>query len=267
VERISSRQNSIVKRFRALARVKTHDGEILLDGPHLVDEALQSGVPVTIAAFAESALGGHTAQIAERAARAGARTLVAGDAVFQALSPVKEPSGVVAIARRPATSIDTLLARSPQLLIVLDGVQDPGNVGAVVRAAEGLGATGVIVAAGSADPFGWKAVRGAMGSTLRLPVVARAPLMDTLRAMRAAGVRIVATVPHSGRAPADVDLRRPTAILLGGEGAGLAEEVIADADERVTVPMQAPVESLNVAIAAALVLYEASRQRSDVALR
>ena len=267
VERISSRQNSVVKRFRALARVNATEDEMLLDGPHLLEESLACGLSPSVAVFAESALEHRLAPIAARAARAGVRTLVAGDAVFQALSPVRQPSGVVSIARRPSTTLGAVLERAPQLLILLDGVQDPGNVGAVVRAAEAFRATGVVVGTGSADPFGWKALRGAMGSSLRLPVVARASLPDTIRAVRAAKVRVFAAVPRSGRPPAQLDLRSPSAIVLGGEGAGMPDALIDAADERLTVPMHTPVESLNVAIAAALVLYEASRQRADVAVR
>ncbi len=266
MERISSRQNSVVKRFRALVHAGSADEEILLDGPHLLEEALGCGLTVDVAAFADGASANRLAPLVARADKAGVRLLAASDALFQALSPVQHPSGVVSIARRPATTLASLLARAPQLLLLLERVQDPGNVGAIIRAAEACGATGVIVCPSSADPFGWKALRGAMGSSFRLPVIAGSPLADTLPALRAAGIRIFASVPRAGRVPSQLDLRSPSAILLGGEGAGIPDALVGAADERLTIPMHAPVESLNVAIAAALVLYEASRQRSDVAL-
>lgn len=255
-----------MKRFRALVHAGSAGDEILLDGPHLLEEALGCGLSVHLAAFADSVSADRLAALVERAERAGVRTLAASDALFQALSPVQHPSGVVSIARRPSTTIESALETAPQLLLLLEGVQDPGNVGAIIRAAEACGATGVIVGAGSADPFGWKALRGAMGSSFRLPVVARASLPDTLRVLRAAGIHVFATVPRSGQPPSRLDLRSPSAILLGGEGAGIPDGLVGAADERLTIPVQAPVESLNVAIAAALVLYEASRQRSDVAV-
>jgi len=267
VERISSRQNSLAKRFRALAHAGAGGDDILLDGPHLLEEALDGGLAVSIAAFADSALDSRLVTLADRAARAGVRTLAATDALFDALSPAQQPSGVVSIARRPVADLDAALVRAPQLLVLLEGVQDPGNVGAIIRAAEAFGATAVIVGAGSADPFGWKALRGAMGSSLRLPVVSRASLADTLRTLRAANVRILAAVSRAGQGPAELDLRAPSAIVLGGEGAGVTDALANGADERITVRMQPPVESLNVAVAAALVLYEASRQRADVAVR
>ncbi len=264
MERISSRQNSVARRFRALVQAGATDDDILLDGPHLLGEALDAGIAVEVAAFAESAAPNLTVVI-ERATAAEVRTIVTGDALFRALSPVREPSGVVSIARRPAASLDAALARSPQLLLLLDGVQDPGNVGAIVRAAEACGATALLVGAGSADPFGWKALRGAMGSSLRLPIV-RTDLHEALRRVRSSNVRVVATVPRSGKPPSEADLRSPVAILLGGEGAGIPDALVAAADERITIPMRPPVESLNVSIAAALVLYEASRQRTHVAV-
>jgi TrmH family RNA methyltransferase len=267
VERISSRQNAVVRRFRELAHAGPGEREMLLEGSHLLEEALDCGLGVTVAAFAESALENRLAPLEDRAARAGVRTIAAADALFRALSPAQTPSGVVSIATRPTADLEAALERAPQLLVLLEGVQEPGNVGAVIRAAEALGATGVIVGAGSADPFGWKALRGAMGSSLRLPVVSRASIDESLRVLRLADIRIFVAVPRSGFAPADLDLRKPSAIVLGGEGPGLPQSLLNAADERLTVPMQLPVESLNVAVAAALVLYEAARQRADVAVR
>ena len=240
---------------------------MLLDGPHLLEEALDCGVAVSIAAFADGALEQRLAPLADRVARAGVRPVAADDVVFKALSPAQTPSGVVAIASRPKADLEAVLERAPQLLVLLDGVQDPGNVGAVIRAAEAFGSSGVIVSAGSADPFGWKALRGAMGSSLRLPVVTRAPTDDALQVLRSSGIRILVAVPRRGLPPSHIDLRKPSAILLGSEGAGISESLVAPTDERLTIPMQQPVESLNVAVAAALVLYEASRQRADVTVR
>jgi TrmH family RNA methyltransferase len=147
------------------------------------------------------------------------------------------------------------------MVLLLDGIQDPGNFGAIVRAAEACGATGIVAGEGCADPFGWKALRGGMGSTFRLPIAAHEPMAKAIECVKRAGLRVIATVPRGGTAISTCDLRRPTAILLGGEGAGLADHLIAAADERVSIPMRAPVESLNVGISAALILYEAARQR------
>jgi RNA methyltransferase, TrmH family len=265
---ITSRQNAIVKRFRELARASggAAAGEILLDGAHLVQEALACGVSVEIAAFSDHHVGttrSPLAGIADEVKKHGGRVLTVSDQVLAAMSPVQHPSGVVAIAHARPSDLRAAFADAPQLVLVLAGLQDPGNVGAIVRTAAAYGASGIVTIEGSANPFGWKALRGAMGGTFRMPVAARGTLGDVIAAARAAGVRLIAAAPHGGTALRRADLRGPTAIILGGEGAGLSEAALALVDETVTIPMRPPVESLNVAIAAALILYEASRQREE----
>lgn len=263
MERIASRQNPIVKRFRDLARAGSSAGTMLLDGEHLLEEALGAGVTIDVAAFADRLVRERLAPLVARAAAAGARTIAVPDQILFAMSPAKNPSGAVAIAQyRTASLADVLGAPSP-LILLLHEVQDPGNVGAIVRAAEACGASGIVTSDGSADPFGWKALRGAMGSTFRLPIAVRQGLADAVAQAREAGIRIFATVPRGGTSLAVADLRGPAAVILGGEGPGLPDALAAAADERITIPMRPPVESLNVATAAALVVYEAARQRSN----
>jgi TrmH family RNA methyltransferase len=264
VERITSRQNPLVKRFRELARPGADSEWILLDGAHLVEEALASGATLDVAVFAERLLPARLATLAAQAESSGARTVAVGDAILAAMSPVQQPSGVIAIAHRRTASLAEVLARAPQLILLLSEVQDPGNVGAIIRAAEGCGATGVVTGKASADPYSWKALRGAMGSTFRLPVAAGQQLPDAMRQAREAGLRLYATVPRGGTLLPACDLRGPCGIILGGEGPGLPAAVMDASDGRLTIPMTAPVDSLNVAVAAALVLYEASRQRTHV---
>jgi RNA methyltransferase, TrmH family len=265
VEEISSRQNATVKRFRALARSRDGD-QVLLEGAHLLEEALRSGIAIEVAAFTQSAVNGRLAGLAAESQRGGARIAVASDTIFASMSPVQHPSGALTIARVRAAALDAAFAHAAPLVLVLDGVQDPGNVGAIIRAAEACGATAVVAGGGCADPFGWKALRGSMGSALRLPVVAGAAVADAIDAAHAAGLRVYAAVPRGGTRLPHCDLKRGAAILLGGEGAGLPDDLLRRADEHLTVPMRPPVESLNVAVTAALVLYEALRQRSDVAV-
>ena len=260
METISSRQNPVVKRFRDVGRGGSRDW-MLLDGEHLLDEALTAGVRVDVAAFANGMAEGRLAALAARTARAGTTTIGVTDPVLAAMSPVRQPSGVVALAERRPATIDEVLERTPPMVLMLSQVQDPGNVGAIIRAAEACGATGIVAAEGTADPFGWKALRGAMGSTFRLRVAAGHSLADAVGRARAAGLRVFATAARDGRPLAACDLRGPSAVLFGGEGHGLSPDLLDASDERLTVPMRPPVESLNVAVAAALVLYEAARQR------
>ena len=258
MERITSRQNPIVKEFRDAARGGT-DGLMLLDGQHLIEEALESGARLRVLAVTERSTA-HAA--VRRAASGGARVVVVTDPVLGAISPVETPSGMVALAARPSGSLEDVFATPPTLVVMLHDVQDPGNVGAIARAAEACGASGLVCSERTADPFSWKALRGAMGSTLRLPTAVKQPLPDAIARARSAGMRIFATAARGGVLLPDCDLRMPAAIVLGGEGAGLPADLVGSADVRLTIPMQAPVESLNVAIAAALVVYEAARQRT-----
>ena len=255
--RISSRQNALVKRFRGAAHGEFPD-LMLLDGDHLLREAIVSGIRIEAVVFADRIDDGELMHGAERT---GAEIFRVSEPVLSAISPVRQPSGVVAIALKPDLSLEDVLAKSPALVVMLSDVQDPGNVGAVIRAAEGCGATGVVCSDATADPFGWKALRGAMGSTFRLPVAAKHPLGDAIAAARTRGLRVFATTLRDGTPLPDCDLRKPAAVVFGSEGRGLPDSVADAADARVTIPMQGPVESLNVAVAAALVLYEAARQR------
>jgi TrmH family RNA methyltransferase len=260
---ISSRQNPFVQRCRDLARRRdAGGGELLLDGLHLLSDALAAGVPIAAAAapgaFWHSPAGAPVAAALESG---GAVLYEASAGVIEAASPVRSPSGIVAIARWTAVGPDEVLARQPALVVCTVGVQDPGNVGAIVRAAEAAGATGAAAADGSADPFGWKALRGSMGSAFRLPLAAGADAGAVCLQARERGVRIVATSPAAGADLYDVDLAGPALVLVGGEGAGLPDRVRAIADVALRIPMRGPAESLNVAVAAGVILYEACRQR------
>jgi RNA methyltransferase, TrmH family len=259
VERISSRQNPIVKRFKALA--STANEYVLLDGSHLLEEALASGLAVDVVAMRDADDHGPFGVLARRAAASGARVLEVTASVLNAISPVRNPSGVVAIARRREMSLEAALDSPPQLVLMLADIQDPGNVGAIVRVADGCGATGLVVGERSADPFGWKALRGSMGSAFRLPISARQPIEHALRSARTRGIHTLAAVPRGGIPLPRCNLRQPIAAIFGGEGAGVPESLRGLADGQVSIPMRPPVESLNVATAAALILYEAMRQR------
>ncbi len=259
---ISSRHNPLVARYRAAARGEAADA-VLLDGAHLLTEALDAAVPIQVVAFtSEAARRPEVAAALARLSRAQTELAAVSGPVMDALSPVRSPGGVVALADRPVIDAARLYRTlDPPVVIAID-VQDPGNVGAMVRVAEAAGAGGFVAAGACADPFGWKALRGSMGSALRLPIAVRRDAESALGEARRHACRIIAAAPRDGRSLFEVDYRGPVAILIGAEGTGLPPALAAGADERVTVPMQAPVESLNAAVTAALILYEAFRQRS-----
>ncbi len=255
---IASRRHAIVKKFRDVAR--GHDTHALLDGWHLLHDAASAGMTIeTIAVSGEAPRVGDATLLDDLVRRATVVSVTG--VVMQALSPVRTSSGVVALVRRRVSQLDHVLTPYPPLALIGIDIQDPGNAGAVIRSAEAGGATGVVFAGRSADPWGWKALRAGMGSTFRLPVVHGADAESVCARLRRAGLTLFATVPGPGIAMQDADLRGPAALVFGGEGGGLTDAQTAAADLRVFIPMQTPVESLNVAVAAGVLVYEARRQR------
>ena len=263
VEQITSRRNPIVARFRQITRSATPTGStVLLEGPHLIEEALAAGVRIDLAAVSTGpATGRRSATVLDRLDPAVTRLVRVSPAVMEALSPVSTPSGLVALATLQPAGFEAAAPAPRPLVVGLLGVQNPGNTGAVIRAVEAGGATGVVIV-GGADPYGWKALRGSMGSAFRLPVV-RTLDPDEVRAEAdARGLRVLAAVPRDGTPVSDTDLRGPCLVWLGGEGDGLEAGVVDAADDLVSIPMHPPVESLNIAVAAALIVYEAAGQRA-----
>jgi TrmH family RNA methyltransferase len=260
---ITSRQNALVARFRAAARGSV-GGVMLLDGTHLVADAIAAAITFQLAAVTpasrdEPGVGALVGTLG----RAGVEVITVSASVMDAVSPVKTPTGIVALAECPVAEDHRLFAGPAPLVVAAVDVQDPGNLGAIVRVAEASGATGVIAAGGSANAFGWKALRGSMGSALRLPIASVVAADDAIALATRHGCRVIAAVPRNGRPLFDVDLAGPLAVLIGGEGQGLPASLVDAADERVTIPMQPPVESLNAAVTSALILYEARRQRTS----
>jgi TrmH family RNA methyltransferase len=234
---------------------------VLIDGAHLLREALSAGLEIDVAVFETERAGSAELEALQRQVPVD-RCVLATRPVLHAMSPARTPSGVVALARRPPqTALADALASGNALLVGAIDVQDPGNTGAIVRAAEAGGATAVATTRGGADPFGWKALRGAMGSAFRLPLARAASGDEIVARARAAGLQVIATIGRGGVPYHDADLRPPTAVLLGAEGAGLPDALVEGADVRVSIPMAPGVESLNVAVTAALLVYEARRQR------
>jgi RNA methyltransferase, TrmH family len=261
VERITSRTNSIVAQYRAAARGDSAD-VLLLDGAHLVNDALTAQIPLQhLMVAAESTESADIEPLLTRAVVQHTTVAVASAKVMAAASPVRSSSPIIALASRNQLPSDVYAAPRPLVLIACD-VQDPGNLGAIVRVAEAAGASGLIAAGQCADPHGWKALRGSMGSALRLPIAIRNSADAAAAEARRHRCRVVATLPRGGTPLSTSDLRAPIAILIGGEGRGLPTALVEAADVRLTIPMQAPVESLNAAVTAALVAYEARRQRS-----
>lgn len=257
---IRSRSNAVARRFRAL-KERAGGDLALLEGTKLVEEALAAGVE--IAEVAVSARPGRTArgrELVEALRGRGVPVREMDDAVLGSISEAETSQGLLALARRPVFTEEALLRGRPLLLVAV-GIQNPGNVGALLRAAEAAGASGAYMAEGCADTFSWKALRGSMGSAFRLPHLRRPGARETLLFLKQQGVAAVAAVSSGGTPYDQVDLTRPVALVVGNEGAGLGEDLLKAVSARVSIPMRGGVESLNVAVAAGVLLFEAARQR------
>lgn len=261
LRRVDSRQNAQVKELRrAFAEAAPNpQGEVALEGMHLVEEAIRSGLKLSTVFFSESARERVHKLLPQLASHTGA--LLLPDAVFASAVPTETPQGVAALVRVKPSMLENILKAQPALLVIVAGLQDPGNLGTIARSAEAFGVTGLLLGERTVSPWNWKALRASAGSLFRLPAVT-VELAAALPEIKSRGVRVLATSSHKGAAISDVDLRQPVAFLIGNEGAGLPKDVLAQADEIVSIPQAAGVESLNAGIAASILLYEAARQRN-----
>jgi TrmH family RNA methyltransferase len=256
--RVESRQNARVKELRAgLSRgMKTAHDHIAIEGLHLVQEAVRSGLKLDTVFLQE----GHE-ELAQQFPSTNAEILILNEDVFRSAAMTEHPQGVAALVEAPQCKMQAMFPPPPRpapLVVIAAGLQDPGNLGTLVRSAEAFGATGMILLPGTVSLWNAKTLRASSGSAFRLPVLALTADV-AFTALRDHGVRILAAVARDGYG--ETDLRGPSALLIGNEGSGLPEAWIAQADARVTIPFSGAVESLNAAIAGSVLLYDAMRQR------
>ncbi len=263
---IKSRDNAQAREARAVRDGK-QPGLIFIEGARLCEEALSAELNIEEAFLTEQFLGDERrASLLQALRRAGCRQHIVSERVFHSIADTKTPQGIVLIARRPLAQAHTLekaLMETP-LVVILHRVGNSSNAGSILRTAEAAGACGAIITAGSIDIFSPKALRGAMGSSFRLPVWTGTNYAEVLAWCRARDISIVATDVRAARLYSDFDWTKPAALVVGAEASGLTIDEAAQADEAVRIPMCSPVESLNVGVATAIVLYEAARQRSNL---
>jgi RNA methyltransferase, TrmH family len=268
LRRIEGRHNPLIKQLRqAFSRSElTDSGDCAIEGFRIVEEAIRSGLRISAAFFRESAQDRAERLLPQIGAQV--ETLLLPDKLFDSLVPSESPQGVAALVRLKTFSLDDLIERTHVgPIIALASLQDPGNLGTILRSAEAFGSAGLILGEGTVSIYNSKVVRGSAGSVFRLPVIhaheksASEKLKDVSEKLRADGVRLMATSSHKGNPLDQADLKRPVAIFFGNEGAGLPRDVVAQLDEVVAIPHSAQVESLNAGVAASIVLYEAARQK------
>jgi len=253
---IASRHNPRLKELRsALARGgRTPAGLVAIEGEHLVAEAARSGLKF--------------ASLFVRQGDTPAMPLPPADEcltltreVFAYAAATEQPQGIAALVEPPPSTAEVLFARTP-LLLVLAGLQDPGNVGTLIRSAEAFAGTGVILLPGTASPWNPKALRASAGSAFRLPLLSLGE-QEALALLAQHGVATIAGVAREGASPEELPLDQACALLIGNEGAGLSQRLTGAAQHRVTIPMPGRIESLNAAIAGSLLLYETARRRKS----
>jgi TrmH family RNA methyltransferase len=238
--------------------------EVFLEGVRLCREAMESGLHITRgfydARFAEyqpgadmiSTLNSRGVEIFETAPKA-----------LGSLADTESPQGIILLAKRPYHGKETVIgANTSPLLVILHRLNNPSNAGAIVRSAEAAGASGIITTQSTTDLYSTKSVRASMGSALRLPIWQGASFAEALEFCKSRSIQLLATGPRGSLDHTSIDWRLPSAFVVGTEAEGLSTREIAAVGNMISIPMHAPVESLNVAVATSIVLYEAFRQRS-----
>jgi TrmH family RNA methyltransferase len=263
---ITSARNPAGAAARRLAapRARAEQGRFLLEGVRGIRAALDAGAPVEVLLATPAATARHPDLVA--AAEAGARVLEVAEPVLAGLAQTVTPQGLVAVVGSVNGGLDALPA-APRLVCVLAEVRDPGNAGTVLRAADAFGADALATTAGSVDLESPKAARASAGSLFHLPVVAGVPWPRLAGALAGRGLALVGADPHAADEVDRAPLDRPVALVLGNEARGLPEEVRADLDHLVRLPAWGRAESLNLAAAAAVLLYETARRQRAASSR
>lgn len=261
---LTSKDNSIIKHLRSFAdpKVRKKEKSFLIQGVKMVDEALRDNLGITLLVAAPALVRHHGKGVLKLAEDRAVQVLWISDRLMDAIAASKTPQPVLALVKMKDYSEDMLLDHPNGLIIIAHQLQDPGNLGTIIRTAEAVGASGVAITKNTVDPYHDKAIRASMGSILRLPVVHLGDGTAFLRTCKEKGFQTAATVVSGERSCFDVDLIKPTVFILGQEGAGLPQDIIAEIDLRIHIPMTGTIDSLNVATAAAVVLYETMRQRT-----
>ncbi|MEO6830187.1 MAG: RNA methyltransferase [Acidobacteriaceae bacterium] len=269
VESIRSRQNAHLKdlRQRLLRPNFGKDGLIAIEGEHLLEEAMRTGLRVDTLFLREDRLPKLGCLPTELGSRNHPRRTfsVVANAFNQACA-TESPQGIAALIEAPTWTLDSLLREKSPILVVLAGLQDPGNLGTIIRTAEAFGATGVLLTPGCAHPWSQKVLRASAGSSFRLPVV---PLENVaqLERLRDESVSLLACAANTGDSSENTNLSGRFGFVIGNEGAGIPSEVLSFCVGTIHIPCPGPVESLNAGVAAAILLYEASRQRARASIQ
>ncbi|HUJ17665.1 MAG TPA: RNA methyltransferase [Nitrospirota bacterium] len=261
---LTGKDNATIRRLRSLQQHKFRKKEktFLIEGVKMVEEALRDDAGVTMVVAAPSLVQHHGRGLIKLAERRQVDIVWIAENLMQSVSESITPQPVLAVVRMRNHLEESLLGGAAGLIVVAYQLQDPGNLGTIIRTVEAAGASGLAVTPNTVDPYNAKTIRASMGSILRVPVVLVQDMAGFVQSCRRKGFQTAATVLAGGRTHFETDLRKPTVVIVGQEGAGLPKDMMADIDLHIRIPMTETIDSLNVATAAAVILYEAVRQRS-----
>jgi TrmH family RNA methyltransferase len=264
-ETITSRDNSLLRLARSVREGKTTE-LVFVEGLRLCDEALRSHMTLeAVIVSDELAAKEKATPLLEQLATNSARTAIVSEKLLESVSYTKTPQGIIVLAGRPETSEEHFAAsQKDALVVIMHRLNNPVNVGSILRTAEAAGATGAIATQNTADPFSPKALRGAMGSAFRLPVWFGPSYSEAISWCATNGIQTVCADVHTTDSYDEIDWVKPSALVLGPESNGLSQSEINEADVAVRIPMQQPADSLNVAVATGILLYYAARQRQEI---
>jgi TrmH family RNA methyltransferase len=259
-QEITSLNNPKIKQWSQLLnkRGREDQGKFILEGIHLVYEALQANLELEVILF--SLEKGYPEELPERS-NLPCESIGVSDAVLSKCSDTHTPQGVLAVAIKLEWSKEQLLEQVNGLVIVVDGVQDPGNLGTIIRSADAVGATGVVLGRGTVDLYNPKTIRSTMGSLLHLPIL-EYDLHELLTLAQKHPIQLVSTSLQAERSCYELDMTGSTWFIVGNEGSGVSESIQAYVNQKIIIPMHGKAESLNVAMATTVLLFEAARQRS-----
>ncbi|MCX8129128.1 MAG: 23S rRNA (guanosine(2251)-2'-O)-methyltransferase RlmB [Clostridia bacterium] len=261
---ISSNQNSIIKELKSLKTKKYREEKKLyfIEGTRFVEEALKEKMNIAYILFSEKYLDSDDGkQISSIAHLMGYRLYLLPDKLFREISDTENPQGVMAVIKMKMFELEEILSEKCNFLIVLDSIQDPGNMGTIIRTADAAGASGIIMSKGCVDLYNPKVLRSTMGSIFHLPVCFSSDITEDILLLKSRGVKICAAHLKGEVDYYDVSEWDNTAIIIGNEANGICDEVASSADLLVKIPMAGRAESLNASVAAGLLIYEALRNR------
>jgi TrmH family RNA methyltransferase len=263
MKKIISKQNETIKRIKSLEKRKYREkySEILLEGYRLIEDAFDSGLIIKTVLYIES-IDKKKILLVERLSTSGAEVIEADEEVFEYISDTVNSQGLLAVAEMPSNEIEDIRGKSQGFMIYLDCMQDPGNLGTVIRTADAAGAECVAISSGSVDAYNAKVLRSAMGSIFHLPVMQKVPGKQFIEDLKRGGYTVIAADLNGAKPYREMDYGEKTCLVIGNEGSGIRDEILDICDESVKIPIIGRAESLNAAVAAGILLYDIAMKRN-----